>query len=48
MATTTARWCGCRKGDTEGTRADLTKFLELSPNAPEAPAAKKALEQLKK
>lgn len=37
-----------QKGDTDGTRADLTKFLELSPDAPEAPAAKKALEQLKK
>jgi len=36
-----------QKGDTEGTRADLTKFLELAPDAPEAPAAKKALEQLK-
>jgi Tfp pilus assembly protein PilF len=36
-----------KKGDTEGTRADLTKFLELSPNAPEAAAAKKALEQIK-
>jgi tetratricopeptide (TPR) repeat protein len=36
-----------RKGDTEGTKADLKKFLELSPNAPEAPAARKALEQLK-
>jgi Tfp pilus assembly protein PilF len=36
-----------QKGDTEGTKADLKKFLELSPNAPEAAAAKKALEQLK-
>jgi Flp pilus assembly protein TadD len=36
-----------QKGDTEGTRADLTRFLELAPDAPEAPAAKKALEQLK-
>ncbi len=36
-----------RKGDREGTKADLTKFLELSPDAPEAPAARKALEQLK-
>jgi tetratricopeptide (TPR) repeat protein len=36
-----------QKGDTEGTKADLRKFLELSPNAPEAPAARKALEQLK-
>ncbi len=37
-----------QKGDTDGTRADLTKFLEFSPDAPEAPAARKALEQLKK
>lgn len=37
-----------QKGDTDGTRADLTKFLELSPNAPEAPAARRALESLKK
>jgi tetratricopeptide (TPR) repeat protein len=36
-----------QKGDTAGTKADLTKFLELSPDAPEAPAARKALEQLK-
>ena len=36
-----------QKGDTEGTRSDLKKFLELSPNAPEAAAAKKALEQIK-
>lgn len=36
-----------QKGDTEGTKADLKKFLELSPDAPEAPAARKALEQLK-
>ena len=36
-----------QKGDTAGTKADLTKFLELSPNAAEAPAARKALEQLK-
>jgi len=36
-----------QKGDTEGTKADLKKFLELSPNAPEAAAARKALEQLK-
>lgn len=36
-----------RKGDTAGTKADLTKFLELAPNSPEAPAARKALEQLK-
>lgn len=37
-----------QKGDIEGTKADLTKFLELAPNAPEAAAARKALEQLKK
>jgi Flp pilus assembly protein TadD len=36
-----------QQGDTAGTKADLMKFLELSPNAPEAAAAKKALEQLK-
>jgi len=36
-----------QKGDTAGTKADLQKFLELSPNAPEAAAAKKALEQIK-
>jgi tetratricopeptide (TPR) repeat protein len=36
-----------QKGDTEGTKADLKKFLGLSPNAPEAAAARKALEQLK-
>ncbi len=36
-----------QKGDIEGTKADLKKFLELSPDAPEAPAARKALEQLK-
>ena len=36
-----------QQGDTEGTKADLKKFLELSPNAPEAAAARKALEQLK-
>ena len=36
-----------QRGDTEGTKADLKKFLELSPNAPEAAAARKALEQLK-
>ena len=36
-----------QKGDTAGTKADLTKFLELSPNAPEAAAARKALDQLK-
>lgn len=36
-----------KNGDMAGTKADLTKFLELSPNAPEAPAARKALEQLK-
>jgi tetratricopeptide (TPR) repeat protein len=36
-----------QKGDTEGTKADFKKFIELSPNAPEAAAARKALEQLK-
>jgi tetratricopeptide (TPR) repeat protein len=36
-----------QKGDTAGTKADFTKFLELAPNAPEAAAAKKALEQIK-
>jgi len=36
-----------QKGDVEGTKTDLKKFLELSPNAPEAAAAKRALEQLK-
>jgi len=36
-----------QKGDVAGTKADLTKFLQLAPNAPEAAAAKKALEQLK-
>ena len=36
-----------QKGDLAGTKADLTKFLELSPNAPEAPAARKALDQMK-
>lgn len=36
-----------QQSDTAGTKADLTKFLELSPNAPEAAAAKRALEQLK-
>jgi len=36
-----------QKGDTAGMKADFTKFLELSPNAPEAAAAKKALEQIK-
>jgi len=34
-------------GDAAGTKADLAKFLEIAPNAPEAAAAKKALEQLK-
>ena len=33
--------------DTEGAKADLKTFLELSPNAPEAAAAQKALEQIK-
>jgi Tfp pilus assembly protein PilF len=36
-----------QKNETAGTKADFTKFLELSPNAPEAAAARKALEQLK-
>jgi tetratricopeptide (TPR) repeat protein len=36
-----------QKGDTAGTKADFSKFLELAPNAPEAAAAKKALEQLR-
>jgi len=36
-----------QKGDTPGTKADLQKFLQLAPDAPEAPAAKKALEQIK-
>jgi tetratricopeptide (TPR) repeat protein len=36
-----------QKGDTEGAKTDLKKFLEISPNAPEAPAARKALEQIK-
>jgi len=36
-----------QKGDTAGMKADFTKFLELAPNAPEAAAAKKALEQIK-
>jgi regulator of sirC expression with transglutaminase-like and TPR domain len=34
-------------GDTAGTKDDLNTFLKLSPDAPEAAAAKKALEQLK-
>lgn len=36
-----------QKRDTEGAKADLKKFLELSPDAPEAAAARKALEQIK-
>jgi len=36
-----------QKGDMDGTKADLTKFLQLAPDAPEAAAAKKALEQIK-
>lgn len=36
-----------QKNDVEGTKADLTKFLELAPNAPEAAAARKALGQIK-
>jgi tetratricopeptide (TPR) repeat protein len=36
-----------QKSDTEGAKADLKEFLELAPNAPEAAAARKALEQIK-
>ena len=36
-----------QKDDREGAKADLKKFLELAPNAPEAAAARKALEQIK-
>ena len=36
-----------RKGEMEGAKADLKKFLEPAPNAPEAAAARKALEQIK-
>lgn len=36
-----------QKGDSEGAKADLKEFLELAPNAPEAAAARKALEQIK-
>jgi len=36
-----------QKGDTAGTKADLSKYLELAPNGPEAAAARKALEQIK-
>ncbi len=36
-----------QKSDADGAKADLKKFLELAPDAPEAPAAKKALEQMK-
>jgi tetratricopeptide (TPR) repeat protein len=36
-----------QKGDTEGGKADLKKFLDLAPTAPEAAAARKALEQIK-
>lgn len=36
-----------QKDDLAGAKADLTKFLELAPDAPEAPAARKALEQIK-
>ena len=36
-----------QKRDMEGAKADLKKFLELAPNAPEAAAARKALEQIK-
>ncbi len=37
-----------QRDDVEGAKADLGKFLQLAPDAPEAPAARKALEQLKK
>jgi tetratricopeptide (TPR) repeat protein len=36
-----------QKSNTEGAKADLKKFLELAPDAPEAAAARKALEQIK-
>jgi Tfp pilus assembly protein PilF len=36
-----------QKSDTEGAKADLKQFLELAPDAPEAAAARKALEQIK-
>lgn len=36
-----------QKGDAAAAKADLQKFLELAPNAPEAAAARKALEQIK-
>ena len=36
-----------QKSDMEGAKADLKRFLELAPNAPEAAAARKALEQIK-
>ena len=36
-----------QKSDMENAKADLKKFLELSPGAPEAAAARKALEQIK-
>jgi tetratricopeptide (TPR) repeat protein len=36
-----------QKDDREGAKADLKKFLELAPNALEAAAARKALEQIK-
>jgi len=39
--------CRLQKGDVEGTKADFKRFLELAPDAPEAPAARKALDQLK-
>ncbi len=36
------------KDDAASAKVDLQKFLELAPDAPEAPAARKALEQLSK
>jgi tetratricopeptide (TPR) repeat protein len=36
-----------QKGDLAGTKADLSKYLELAPNGTEAAAARKALEQIK-
>ena len=34
-------------GNNDAAKADMTRFLELSPNAPEAEMAKKILAQLK-
>lgn len=36
-----------QSGNTDAAKADLTKFVEMAPNAPEAATAKKILEQLK-